>query len=441
MIVIGELSLWVALILATWSAAVSFIGASLGRRDLVASGERAIFMTLMMVSLACAGVWVALFTHEFAITHVASFSSRNLPSLLLVSALWAGRAGGLLFCAVCLAIVSTLVVRTSRRSAWLPYATATLGFALGLVLVALCFAANPFARLDWIPQEGQGMPPQLQNVWTSLYQPVLYAGATSLAAPVALWIGARRLKQIDDDALALIRKWALVAWIITTCAVIMGIRQAYAGVDLQASWLSHPLRSGSILSWLILIGFMGVALRHESYSRKLLARTTRLRATRAGAYVAILGMLLFIAGTVGREMRKLAAVTLTPGSSAQLRDPFGKRWTLENLGVSRYDALNRQITAIALDVSIDGGSAGVVTSEMRQQIDSRGTRLHRPWTTAGVRGTWPLDLVVFLDDVDPGESARLRFAFNPLVRLVWIGGIMVMIGGCLIIYPHTRMRA
>ncbi len=441
MIAIGELSLWVGLIMATWAAAVSFAGASLGRRDLAVSGERAVYMTLLLVSLAGAGVWVALFTHDFSITHVASFSSRNLPSLFLVSALWAGRAGGLLFCAVCLGIVSAMVVWTSRGSAYLPRVTAMFGLALLLVLIALCFAANPFARLDWIPQEGQGMPPQLQNVWASLYAPLLYAGATSLAAPIVLWIGAKLSKQIDGDMVALIRRWALVPWSLTTCAVIVGIRQAYTVVDLHASWLSHPLRSGSLVPWLLLIGLLVMVMRVDSHSEEIAMRATRPRSMKVGAYVTTLGILLTIAGFGGRELRELAGLTLTPGSSAQLLDPFGERWSLVNLGVSRYDVLNRQVTAIALDVSIDGTSAGVVTSEMRQHIDSRGTPVHRPSTVAGVRGTWPLDLVVSLDDVDPGEAARLRVAFNPLVRLVWIGGMVVMIGGCLIIYPPSRTQA
>ncbi len=441
MIAIGELSLWVALILATWAAAVSFAGASLGRRDLAVSGERAIYMTLLMISLACAGVWAALFTHDFSIMQVASFSSRNSPSLFLVSALWAGRAGGLLFCAACLAIVSGLVVRTSRGSAYLPRVTALFGLALLFVLIALCFAANPFARLDWIPQEGQGMPPQLQNVWASLYPLLLYTGTASLAAPIVLWIGVMQSKQMDGNIVALIRRWALVPWILATSAIIAGIRQAYTVVDRDATWSSHPLRSGSIVPWLLLIGFLGLVMRVDSHSDEMPTRPTHQRSMRLGVYVTILGVLLTIAGLGGREFRELAELTLTPDSSTQLVDPFGERWSLVNLGVSRYDVLNRQVTAIALDVSIDGKSAGVVTSEMRQHIDSRGAPVHRPSTVAGVRGTWPLDLVVSLDDVDPGEAARLRVAFNPLVRLVWIGGMVVMIGGCLIIYPPSRIRA
>ena len=40
MILIGELSLWVALLMAAWSMTVSFAGASMRRDELVDSGVR-----------------------------------------------------------------------------------------------------------------------------------------------------------------------------------------------------------------------------------------------------------------------------------------------------------------------------------------------------------------------------------------------------------------
>ena len=50
-ILLGELSLWVALLMATWSATVSFAGGRMRRTDLVASGERAMYATFAFVVL------------------------------------------------------------------------------------------------------------------------------------------------------------------------------------------------------------------------------------------------------------------------------------------------------------------------------------------------------------------------------------------------------
>ena len=49
MILVGELSLWVALLMAAWAATVSFAGGQMRRGDLIESGERAVYATLAMV--------------------------------------------------------------------------------------------------------------------------------------------------------------------------------------------------------------------------------------------------------------------------------------------------------------------------------------------------------------------------------------------------------
>ena len=42
MILVGELSLWVALLMAAWAGITSFAGGTLGREDLITSGRRGV---------------------------------------------------------------------------------------------------------------------------------------------------------------------------------------------------------------------------------------------------------------------------------------------------------------------------------------------------------------------------------------------------------------
>ena len=95
MILVGELSLWVALLMAAWAATVSFAGGQLRRDDLIESGERAMYATLAMVVLASLGLWTALLTHDFSIKYVASFTSANLPKVYTITAFWGGQSGSL----------------------------------------------------------------------------------------------------------------------------------------------------------------------------------------------------------------------------------------------------------------------------------------------------------------------------------------------------------
>src|SRR5688500_9410373 len=139
--------------MATWAATVSFAGGALRRRDLTISGERAIYATLAMVVLASAGLWTALFTHDFSIKYVASFSSANLPKVYTFTAFWAGQAGWMLFWCLIVAIYSTLAVWSNRARdrALMPYVTGTLAVVLTFFPATMCLGANPVEGLDWIP--------------------------------------------------------------------------------------------------------------------------------------------------------------------------------------------------------------------------------------------------------------------------------------------------
>jgi cytochrome c-type biogenesis protein CcmF len=96
-ILIGELSLWIALLMAAWSTTASFAGGALRRPELAASGERAIYAAWGFVVLASLGLWTALFTHDFSFKYVASFTSANLPKVYTLTAFWAGQSGSMLF--------------------------------------------------------------------------------------------------------------------------------------------------------------------------------------------------------------------------------------------------------------------------------------------------------------------------------------------------------
>jgi len=55
LILVGELALWIALLMAAWATTVSFAGGALRRDDLIASGRRAIYATFAMVLTASVG--------------------------------------------------------------------------------------------------------------------------------------------------------------------------------------------------------------------------------------------------------------------------------------------------------------------------------------------------------------------------------------------------
>jgi cytochrome c-type biogenesis protein CcmF len=53
----------------------------------------------------------------------------------------------------------------------------------------------------------------------------------------------------------------------------------------------------------------------------------------------------------------------------------------------------------------------------------------QPTTEAGIHASWRGDLYVVIGDPQPGGGYAVRAYFNPLVRFIWLGALLMFIGG------------
>ena len=477
-----------------------------------------------MVVLASLGLWTALLTRDFSIKYVASYTSANLPKVYTIAAFWAGQPGSLLFWALILAGYSAVVLRTNRtrNCELMPYVSGTLALVLVVFLAAICLGANPFERLDWIPPDGRGLNPQLQNPGMAIQPPSLYLGYVGTTIPFAFAIAALLKRRRDAEWLAAVRRWALLAWLFNTVGIVLGMWWAYVEVGWGGHWAWDPVETASLLPWLVntallhsiiveekrgtfrklnvalvvsafvlsIVGtlitrsdvisaahsfapspvgqwlaavlpysfgalalaaivkefYNGVSARHRTYGESRLVALPRLLALprliaqnrrRYGGNLVHLGVVVIFAGFAGLSFKREFDLTLNAGDMKTVTDAWGHKWTFLNQGISRYNVLNREVTAVALDVARDGKPQGVITSEKRQYIDSRGAPTFEPSTEAGIKGSFMQDVYVVLAGVRGADSAEIHIAFNPLVRWVWLGGALMALGGLVVMWPAT----
>lgn len=159
--------------------------------------------------------------------------------------------------------------------------------------------------------------------------------------------------------------------------------------------------------------------------------TTRMGLVLMGAAAASI-----LVSLAGRSFVRTSDVILQPAQSVTVSDGFDRQWTLTSQGTSQYDILNRRVTAIALDLS--GGEARrlLVSSELRQHLDSRGARVFEPSREPGIRGGWLQNVSVVLNEVSEDGAASVTVSFNPLIRWLWIGGALLALGGILVFAPR-----
>src|SRR5882672_9646323 len=149
MTLLGQLALWLAFMVGLWGAVMGFTGGLQGRTDLQRSARHAVFAMFGALVLASISLEIAIFRHDFNVEYVAAYTSRNLPTFYLWSALYAGQKGSLLFWATVLSLFATLaqVLTSGRHRAYLPFVAGVTCLVATFFVTVMLFAANPFERL------------------------------------------------------------------------------------------------------------------------------------------------------------------------------------------------------------------------------------------------------------------------------------------------------
>src|SRR5436853_2518582 len=253
MTVLGNLALWVALLLGVWAALVGFLGGSRGRADLQRSARHAVFAMCGALLIAVFAVEWALFHHDFNVEYVAAYTSRNLPIFYTWSALYAGQKGSLLFWASVLSLFGSLaMLLTARRHrALLPYVAGVVCTVATFFISVMLFAqANPFHRLAYTPLDGSGLNPQLQNPGMVFHPPMLYLGYISITIPFAFAMAALLSQRLDVDWLVAVRKWTLLSWLFLSVGICLGMWWAYVELGWGGYWAWDLVENASRLPWL-----------------------------------------------------------------------------------------------------------------------------------------------------------------------------------------------
>src|SRR6266513_752196 len=244
--------------MAAWATTISFAGGALRRDDLIASGRRAIYATFAMVLTASAGLWTALLTKDFSLEYVAGHISSTMPNVYIFTAFWSGQAGSMLFWALILSMYGTIAIATSRsrNRELVPWATGTISAILVFFVATTCFKANPFTRLDFLPADGRGMNPQLQNPGMAIHPPNLYLGYVATAIPFAFAIAALFSRRLGAGWLGVVRRWTLLSWFFLTIGIILGMWWAYVERGWGGYWAWDPVENSSFLPWLTNTAFL-----------------------------------------------------------------------------------------------------------------------------------------------------------------------------------------
>lgn len=249
----GSALLLGVMLVASYTFAVAVSAGHTGSIRRLQSARLGAYGTVALIAVAVLVLAYAFVSHDFRLRYVAHYSDRSMPLYYLLTSLWGGQDGSLLWWMFLLSIYIGACVRWlgHRYLELQPWVIATL---MGVVLffcVLMTFAANPFSTsVAGARPDGEGLNPLLQNFYMIIHPPSLYTGFVGASVPFAFAVAALVTGRLDSEWILAARKWMLFAWLFLAIGNTLGMLWAYEELGWGGYWAWDPVENAAFMPFL-----------------------------------------------------------------------------------------------------------------------------------------------------------------------------------------------
>ncbi|MDP4709414.1 MAG: cytochrome c biogenesis protein CcsA [Rickettsiaceae bacterium] len=201
---------------------------------------------------------VAFISSDFSIKNVFLNSSSLLPLIYKIAACWASHEGSMLLWVALLALVGfAYIYYADFSSESREFAVVILAFIQVVFISFIIFTSNPFEEFSFVPHQGMGLNPMLQDMALSIHPPLLYLGNVGY---VALFVSGCLLLYTPEESkriLKIARLFSSFSLMTLSAGIGLGSWWAYRELGWGGFWFFDPVENISLLPWL-----SGIALHH-----------------------------------------------------------------------------------------------------------------------------------------------------------------------------------
>ncbi|MBN1359015.1 MAG: heme lyase CcmF/NrfE family subunit [Sedimentisphaerales bacterium] len=268
---LGRFALRLGLCLSAYAILADLLGVWRNRQELLRSGRNSTIGTLLCLTVSAVALWVLLVRGDFAVSYVAEHSSRDLPLVYKLTALWAGASGSLLLWLWLQVgfVVLAFAVWARRRDRFCANARAATNLVAVFFFVVLIFDKDPFALSTVTPSDGAGLNPLLQHPAMALHPPTLFVGYAAFSIPFAWTLASLRRKDLSESELFFpaARNWSLLAWTFLTVGIALGAWWAYEELGWGGYWAWDPVENSSLMPWLTATALLHCARMYRAQTK------------------------------------------------------------------------------------------------------------------------------------------------------------------------------
>ena len=220
----------------------------------------------------------------------------------------------------------------------------------------------------------------------------------------------------------------LFGLVVAAVAFAFGVRKPFSALSFGVA--------GFVVGGLLQEFYRGGKARRQNKSESWPAAIWQLfrrNQRRYGGYTVHFGVILIMVAIIGANAYQVEAqANLKTGETLTVQD-----WDLTYAGLQQVPASTFDKIEATLQVTHNGKAAGEITPAMNFYRTVAGR--DQPTNEISIRMGLSEDLYVVLAGWEgTGESASFKVYVNPLMSWMWIGGVVMILGTLLAIWPHQK---
>jgi cytochrome c-type biogenesis protein CcmF len=228
-----------------------------------------------------------IYNFRFEYFYSFSHSSKALPLHYMISSFWEGQEGAFILWIFWNVVLGWILIHTNKSwegPVMVVFALVQaflVSMILGVVIGDLKLGSSPFVLLrdvsnspifqinpEFVPEDGTGLNPLLQNIWMVIHPPTLFLGYASTLVPFAFLMAGLWTKRYHEWIRPAL-PWAIFSAMILGMGIIMGAYWAYVTLNFGGYWNWDPVENAVYVPWLILVAAIHTMITFKKSSTAL----------------------------------------------------------------------------------------------------------------------------------------------------------------------------
>ncbi|MVN76881.1 cytochrome C biogenesis protein [Hymenobacter sp. HMF4947] len=213
-----------------------------------------------------------IYMHRYEYYYAWSHSSNHLPIHFMISCFWEGQEGSFLLWIFWHVVLGLGIMKFNKQweapvlAVFATVQAFLVSMILGVVVAGTKIGSSPFILVrdfltdlpvwktnpNFVPKDGTGLNPLLQNYWMVIHPPTLFLGFALTLVPFAFAIAGLWKKELTSWVKPAL-PWTAFGGAVLGVGIMMGAYWAYETLNFGGFWNWDPVENAVYIPWLVLI--------------------------------------------------------------------------------------------------------------------------------------------------------------------------------------------